>query len=685
MDKNFVNIDNLVRQRLGGGEEQERSGSWSKMNALLDKEMPTERPGGFGWRGFFGAVAVLLFVGTVGVGGYKIATSGRDTDAQGVSGQVADASALPGASADGTQRVVATPGMEHALNTGSNTAADNRTAGANNPLATANTNSTPAAGNSNAADHTSHTSNTNNTNADHSATNNRTTSVNTNTPAGNSRANNNSATATSNEAAKHNTANPADSRTAAAHNRAADANTATAHVPAKNNRNNNANTAGAMANNNTPANNNNRGADVNVNRTPVGSSTPAGNANSAGVKTASVGNTTTTAANNTDADANVPVFVTRSGKRIPGDKLQKLNFDKAKQSEHKQTAAVAEAPKNKRVIQKMAIVERYVKSEAGDMVQKLDTVSITTLTEELGIITERQVVPPPSKKTQGEADADSKNKGMMTHGKKNGRVKHSAALGVFNSEKAEANSTNSNNANNKKSGAITLESINAAFNDVKFRMSCARFSGGITGGVNTAFFGSSSLKGFQLGLLGDMMISERVSVSGELKYFNRMSGGSEVTDNYYKYTPNANGGYTKEMLVNSYSFSTVHSFEMPLAVRFTQGKLNLFAGGNMAYSIGVNTGAVTSADPKSRTTVNQMANDNAPTISYKDFGSRLGIGYLFGASYQVSPRLSLDVRNVQTVWDNAKTSGAKAVSNQLYRNPSLQFSIGYRFGCKKKD
>src|ERR1700722_842982 len=90
MDKNFVNIDNLVRQRLGGGEEPERSGSWQNMRELLDKEMPQEKPVGFlYWRTVFSAVAVLLLIGTLGVGGYKIASSLKDNAANNNSGIVA--------------------------------------------------------------------------------------------------------------------------------------------------------------------------------------------------------------------------------------------------------------------------------------------------------------------------------------------------------------------------------------------------------------------------------------------------------------------------------------------------------------------------------------------------------------------------------------------------------------------
>ena len=73
MDKNFVNINDLVRQRLGGGEEQERSGAWLRMQDLLDKEMPRDKfVGMLYWRRFLSAMAVLLLVGTITVGGYEL-------------------------------------------------------------------------------------------------------------------------------------------------------------------------------------------------------------------------------------------------------------------------------------------------------------------------------------------------------------------------------------------------------------------------------------------------------------------------------------------------------------------------------------------------------------------------------------------------------------------------------------
>jgi len=67
-------------------------------------------------------------------------------------------------------------------------------------------------------------------------------------------------------------------------------------------------------------------------------------------------------------------------------------------------------------------------------------------------------------------------------------------------------------------------------------------------------------------------------------------------------------------------------------------------------------------------------------LKEKDFGARFGVGYLFGASYQVAPNFTIDLRNVQTVWDNSASTGSKMISSQLYKSPSFQLSFGYRLG-----
>ncbi len=72
MDKNMIKIDDLLRQRLGDAEEQERPGAWLHMKDLLDQQMPVRGvPGAFNWRRMFGYLGGLVLLLAVSAGGYQ--------------------------------------------------------------------------------------------------------------------------------------------------------------------------------------------------------------------------------------------------------------------------------------------------------------------------------------------------------------------------------------------------------------------------------------------------------------------------------------------------------------------------------------------------------------------------------------------------------------------------------------
>src|ERR1043165_1007295 len=73
MDNNMIHIDDLVRQRLRGGEEPERPGAWLSMRELLDKEMPVSA--GYNWRRIIGYFSALLLISTASLGGYRLYNS----------------------------------------------------------------------------------------------------------------------------------------------------------------------------------------------------------------------------------------------------------------------------------------------------------------------------------------------------------------------------------------------------------------------------------------------------------------------------------------------------------------------------------------------------------------------------------------------------------------------------------
>lgn len=245
---------------------------------------------------------------------------------------------------------------------------------------------------------------------------------------------------------------------------------------------------------------------------------------------------------------------------------------------------------------------------------------------------------------------------------------------------ASAEEVKAKTSESKHKGMSVIKKLAMAFNDVKNNASKTTFAPGLTAGVNSYFFGPSTLKGFQFGLTGDIIFNDKWNVMTELKYFHRVNGNTSIQDNYYSYTP-VGSQYLKQLQLNSYSFSALHSLEVPVSVRYHMGNFNFYAGGNMLYAFSINTGA--SAIPAYNVApeyVNTPGADDKGVLSEKDFASRFGLGYLFGFSYNVSQNFSLDLRNVQTVWDNAATTGAKSISSQLYKTPSIQLSVMYRLG-----
>lgn len=76
----MINIDDLIRQRLSGGEEEERAGAWLRMQELLDKEQPVRGAAYFSWKRIFSYAAGLVLLAVAGVAGYKATQTHADAD-----------------------------------------------------------------------------------------------------------------------------------------------------------------------------------------------------------------------------------------------------------------------------------------------------------------------------------------------------------------------------------------------------------------------------------------------------------------------------------------------------------------------------------------------------------------------------------------------------------------------------
>ena len=331
-----------------------------------------------------------------------------------------------------------------------------------------------------------------------------------------------------------------------------------------------------------------------------------------------------------------------------------------------------------RNIERISIRQVYQRTAQNTWVLHLDTISIEKGTEEVAFSDRTHPFGPPKtleEWTDDQADMASSGKVQpLLAASSNAAAK--SDMGKAHAEHGRGNG-----------GGGAFNQLPAAFNDLKMQLGPARLTMGLAAGVNSTFFTPNSFKGFHFGVTANVMVGESLGFIAELKYFQRINNNFTLNDNFYTYTPNAaNTGYTKELMQNPYSFSTLHSFEMPIMVKYVNGNFNFFGGINLAYSFAINeAGGYPTPDPNMVSNVPVIGNDQAPKLTADDFGARFGVGYLFGIGVQLSQSLSLDVRDVQTFWDNSQTSGARAISNQLYKTPSLQVSMGYRFGGRKNN
>jgi hypothetical protein len=786
MDKNFINIDDLVRQRLTGGEEREPAGAWLRMSELLEKEMP-KRPVGFAWRRLFGGMAVLALISVVGLGGYKMSSfrnlNGSEHTVAGTVSNISNSNA-PVSNTEINNATIAT-------NTAvSNSAvADNKEANKNDAAVqpkhhhhkandhkllasnTINNNDSKSINKTN-TDKANNTTNDqptaknndehNNTtpsvaavdNSDHKKANKKSAktagkdkaaeqvadkaTVNTDKPVANNEAAN--TTEEKKTAEVKTTKAPAVATKA---NKPAPVKKSTATLAAKNNEpkadnpvattNNVKDEDKAQATENTgiaktannpvakkqkhsaasvskPADKAGEPKTANVSKKhkataaektadPVSKDKLVLSSGAPTVKTENTGADNTTTDNNTATGnnntaklpvsnhtgkghkagsgtktlaANTPaskpankIAVPRSGKKVAGPVTPATPAAGGGANTGSKVAMnTPAAPRGTHVIQRMIVNQRLIPGATHPGMLRLDTISIENVTEEFDLASA------PMNATNENAAAKNNTK--------NDLADDTSPL-ILSTDKYSGTAKDANSDNSK--GKMALDGLNAAFNDIKYKAGHAQFSAGIAAGINGTFFGPNNFKGFQFGLTGRLAFSDALSLLGELKYFHRINNDYTLNDDYYRYTP-VSGGYTKELVKNPYGISTLHSIEMPISIQYAQGDFNFFVGPNVSYQFSINTGDYPMV-VTSNTVVSSVGNDNTPKIKTDDFGSRIGLGYLVGVSYQVSPRMNIDIRDVQTFWDNSKTTGGKYISSQLYRSPSFQLSIGYRFGGNK--
>jgi hypothetical protein len=243
--------------------------------------------------------------------------------------------------------------------------------------------------------------------------------------------------------------------------------------------------------------------------------------------------------------------------------------------------------------------------------------------------------------------------------------------------------------------------VDEVISDSKKDARNADFYYGFSIGGNYSFSNASghNLFGLQVGPTGEVVFNDQWSIFAAVKYFNRGSSKGDYHDKYAiksttaapDSTMGANWYYTvkSDSVDRKFNFGSAHSIELPLAVRYTLNNKLYFQGGvNFAYYLPMNvemkeTQLNTSSNVLLVTNFTTPILNNKKLLNADDFGSRFGFGYLVGAGYQISPSCQVDFKMVQQLTDNAK-GRAKEISDNLFKRPSFQISLGYQINRASK-
>jgi hypothetical protein len=206
-------------------------------------------------------------------------------------------------------------------------------------------------------------------------------------------------------------------------------------------------------------------------------------------------------------------------------------------------------------------------------------------------------------------------------------------------------------------------------------------------------FGNPGAFGIQLGLAGLYSIGERLTLSAELKFANHYFNNYTIDDASTTYgnitaTPSGNSWHyngTAFEETRSYNISHFNTLEMPLTLAYNLGRVSVFGGLNMAYAFPMNwtmqsSYAERQVDRYTENNKNPFTDAGGKIDREMAFASRFGLGYVAGASYDLSRKVSIDARISQVLTGDATIGGM----TNLFRMPVMQFSLNYYFGRKDK-
>ena len=637
MDKNMINIDELVKLRLSGGEEHERPGAWANMRELLDQKMPANKPAAaYNWRRMLGVMTGLALLGALSIGGYQVMST-KFANGNAESGPVTASTAAKAHHTNGAGLIAA------------NKPADNST------IANKNTEANTSASPTNTSAKPTNTSATNKSTSQKKA-------VATSVASNNKNSNSNNKPGVINQPAIA----------------SANSNTSSSTKDVVNN-NQPATTANSAAPNATTAANNPEQATADNNPVVAASnSTSVASANNKAVSNSNNTNTNTVNANS--KPFNAPASGSAGNKSIASDpQLDALAILSAAVPDNTNTAKIKtpaplEPALPKDSFRKMTVVQRSVINP----VAKTRTLITDTVSVER-IAMDRQI---------SDATAQQSQQALAKANDPAAPVNPSSSISLA-AAKADAVAgegfvpLSNFKVKSRKTSKWDAQGFREKMQDVKFNLAQIRFYPGVSAGYS--YMSTRNISGVQFGLFGLVTFGEHWNAMTEIKYSHRFNSGSVLDDSYSVIKPSGTG-FLQSKVENFFKFTTLQSIEMPIALRYAAGRLNLFGGINMNYNFAVNAEQITLKpnDSAFTPTAAPAWGNTRATVTYDDFHPRFGIGYLLGAGYELSPAIQLDLRATKNVWDNATGAGAEKVSRELFRAPAFQVSIFYRFSQRNQ-
>jgi hypothetical protein len=402
------------------------------------------------------------------------------------------------------------------------------------------------------------------------------------------------------------------------------------------------------------------------------------------------------------------------GDKVNDDKLQNNNLEAAAKNTSKAPVSIEKTKDSNptRIIDSIPLISTVKKETVSKRFPKKITVEEDTISQDkIGIA--RAYNAPASKVNEKESVSTITTVGNTNKkvSGKNSSNKIKVETVAKNNEYAASNTQSKKDnkveqkknigSQQKKGLANFIDKLNLpdAAANAKRDIGNAKFYAGFAAGFNYSLSNVNNFQGIQFGPTGELVFNQHWSLFASIKYFNRSGGKKIIDDTYWKETAadtpyfksGANWNYWLETdtTTKHFNFSTLHSFELPLTVRYSLHKFYIMTGINLAYYLGVNVEEVKKKSPTVTTSILQtnyskpIPNEQQPKLSASDFGSKFGLGYVFGLGYQISPAWQADARLVNTFWDNSKGDGAKNLSKDFYKLPSLQLTVGYQFNRGK--